>query len=129
MEIFVAKSFSRTRNPLHFHSALHKPLHETKQKFRPDCCTTTKRPADRDKFGSEFQKMEVSAQRSVLFTNRVPSLTSALRFLSLARLRTLDDLTANFATHVGGGVNVEIPAARHQVGRLVEPARRRVEHQ
>ena len=62
--------------------------------------------------------MEVSAQRSVLFTNRVPSLTSALRFLSLARLRTLDDLTANFTTHVGGSVNVEIPAARHQVGRL-----------
>src|SRR6266571_1256123 len=29
-----------------------------------------------------------------------------------------DDLAANFAALVGGSMNVEIPAARHQVGRL-----------
>ena len=39
-------------------------------------------------------------------------------FPILGRLLSFDDLPANFPALVGGGVNVEIPAAGHQIGSL-----------
>src|ERR1700724_4469345 len=109
MKMFVAKIFSANAQSFVFLGHCTNLLTESQGNSGPDCCSTQEDSPGRS---------AVSLRDSVGRWSAMLTKTSIFDRCFLIRLLTFDDFAADFAALVCGGVNGEIPATRHQVGRL-----------